>query len=290
MIKRFPSVSSNIKGIILILLTLLLFSAMDAVAKSLVQNYPPIQVIWARYASQTVVSFILLSPVLFKVLKTNNFKLQLTRSAFLFFATFCFFTSLKYLKLSEVNAIFQISPILVTILSVFILKESVGPRRWLGVVFGLAGALLIIGPGTGVFSFAVFLPALAALSYGCYVISTRYLNTDESPLTSFLYTALIGCICATFLVIPTWSPINPNDLLIFSFFGLLGAAGHFLLIFAYRYSEASFLAPFNYVGIVYGSLWGYFFFQEVPGFLTIVGSLIIVFSGLYIWFREQRNK
>ena len=154
----------------------------------------------------------------------------------------------------------------------------------------MAGALLIIGPGTGVFSFAVFLPALAALSYGCYVISTRYLNTDESPLTSFLYTALIGCICATFLVIPTWSPINPDDLLVFSFFGLLGAAGHFLLIFAYRYSEASFLAPFNYIGIVYGSLWGYFFFQEVPGFLTVVGSLIIVFSGLYIWFREQRNK
>lgn len=263
---------------------------MDAVAKSLVQNYPPVQVIWARYASQTVVSFILLSPVLFKVLKTNNFKLQLTRSAFLFFATFCFFTSLKYLKLSEINAIFQISPILVTVLSVFILKESVGPRRWLGVFFGLAGALIIIGPGIGVFSFAVFLPALAALSYGCYVISTRYLSTDESPLTSFLYTALIGCICATFLVIPTWSPINPEDLLVFSFFGLLGAAGHFLLIFAYRYSEASFLAPFNYVGIVYGSLWGYFFFQEIPGFLTIAGSLIIVFSGLYIWFREQTHK
>tara|TARA_Y100000746_G_C15434905_1_gene420207 strand:- start:135 stop:926 length:792 start_codon:yes stop_codon:yes gene_type:complete len=263
---------------------------MDAVAKSLVQNYPPIQVIWARYTSQTVASFILLSPILAKVLKTDNFKLQLSRSAFLFFATFCFFSSLKYLKLSEVNAIFQISPILVTVLSVYILKESVGRRRWLGVCFGLTGALLIIGPGTGLFSFTVFLPAVAALSYGFYVISTRYLNTEESPLTSFLYTALIGCIVATFLVIPYWTPINPDDLLIFSVFGLLGAAGHFLLIFAYRYSEASFLAPFNYVGVVYGSLWGFFFFQEVPSFFTIVGSLIVVFSGIYIWLREQSHK
>jgi len=263
---------------------------MDAVAKGLVQNYPPIQVIWARYASQTVASFILLSPILTKVLKTNNFKLQLTRSAFLFFATFCFFSSLKYLKLSEVNAIFQISPILVTVLSVFILKESVGSRRWLGVSFGLIGAILIIGPGTGLFSFAVFLPAVAALSYGCYVISTRYLNTEESPLTSFLYTALIGCVGASFLVIPSWTPINPNDLLVFSVFGLLGAAGHFLLIFAYRYSEASFLAPFNYVGVVYGSLWGFFFFHEIPSFFTVIGSLIVVFSGIYIWFREQRHK
>ncbi|MDC0468649.1 DMT family transporter, partial [bacterium] len=75
-----------------------------------------------------------------------------------------------------------------------------------------------------------------------------------------------------------------------SVFGLLGATGHFLLIHAYRISEASFLAPFNYIGILYGSLWGFYFFNEVPSLITILGGLIIVSSGIYIWLREQKNK
>ena len=282
--------SSNLKGICLILVTLALFTSMDSVAKHLVQNYPPIQVIWARYLSQTVVSFILLSPVLYRILRTKNFKLQILRSALLFTATVCFFTSLKTLKLADVNAIFQVSPIFVTILSVLVLKETVGHRRWLGVAFGLIGALLIIGPGTGVFSYAVILPIISALSYAAYVISTRYLSQDESPLTSFVYTALLGSIAASVLVVPSWTPIESSDLFVFSVFGLLGATGHFLLIHAYRISEASFLAPFNYIGILYGSLWGFHFFNEVPSLITILGGLIIVSSGIYIWLREQKNK
>jgi len=282
--------SSNLKGICLILVTLALFTSMDSVAKHLVQNYPPIQVIWARYLSQTVVSFILLSPVLYRILRTKNFKLQILRSALLFTATICFFTSLKTLKLADVNAIFQVSPIFVTILSVLVLKETVGHRRWLGVAFGLIGALLIIGPGTGVFSYTVILPIISALSYAAYVISTRYLSQDESPLTSFVYTALLGSIAASVLVVPSWTPIESSDLFVFSVFGLLGATGHFLLIHAYRISEASFLAPFNYIGILYGSLWGFYFFNEVPSLITILGGLIIVSSGIYIWLREQKNK
>ena len=282
--------SSNLKGICLILVTLALFTSMDSVAKHLVQNYPPIQVIWARYLSQTVVSFVLLSPILYRILKTKNFKLQIVRYALLFIATICFFTSLKTLKLADVNAIFQVSPIFVTILSVLVLKETVGHRRWLGVAFGLIGALLIIGPGTGVFSYAVILPIISALSYAAYVISTRYLSQDESPLTSFVYTALLGSIAASVLVVPSWTPIESSDLFVFSVFGLLGATGHFLLIHAYRISEASFLAPFNYIGILYGSLWGFYFFSEIPSLITILGGLIIVSSGIYIWLREQKNK
>ena len=282
--------SSNLKGICLILVTLALFTSMDSVAKHLVQNYPPIQVIWARYLSQTVVSFVLLSPVLYRILRTKNFKLQIVRSALLFTATVCFFTSLKTLKLADVNAIFQVSPIFVTILSVLVLKETVGHRRWLGVAFGLIGALLIIGPGTGVFSYIVILPIISALGYAGFVISTRYLSQDESPLTSFVYTALLGSIAASVLVVPSWTPIESSDLFVFSVFGLLGATGHFLLIHAYRISEASFLAPFNYIGILYGSLWGFYFFNEVPSLITILGGLIIVSSGVYIWLREQKNK
>ena len=122
MTKYFQTISPRKKSILLILTTILLFSMMDATAKFLLQTYPSNQVVWARYMSQTVVSILVLSPILHKVLVTNNLKLQLLRSTFLFFATYFFFTSLKYMQLVQVNAIFQVSPIFVTILSAIVLK------------------------------------------------------------------------------------------------------------------------------------------------------------------------
>ena len=152
MTKYFQTISPRKKSILLILTTILLFSMMDAIAKFLVQTYPSNQVVWARYMSQTVVSILVLSPILHKVLVTNNLKLQLLRSTFLFFATYFFFTSLKYMQLVQVNAIFQVSPIFVTILSAIVLKEYVDIRRWTGVIIGMLGALIIIGPGSDVFA------------------------------------------------------------------------------------------------------------------------------------------
>jgi drug/metabolite transporter (DMT)-like permease len=287
-LKYFQTITQHKKSIILILTTILLFSMMDAIAKILVQTYPSDQVIWARYMSQTVVSIIVLSPILHKVLVTKYFKLQLLRSTFLFFATYFFFTSLKYLQLVQVNAIFQVAPIFVTILSAIVLKEYVDIRRWGGVIFGLLGALLIIRPGSEVFSINIFLPAIAALCYASYVISTRYLSQEESATTNFLYSSLIGTILASILVIPSWTPINTSDLFVFSGFGLLGALGHILLIHAFRLSEASFLAPFSYMNLVFGSLWGFYIFDEIPGYFTISGSAVIISTGIYIWIRDQK--
>ena len=263
---------------------------MDAIAKFLVQTYPSNQVVWARYMSQTVVSIIVLSPILHKVLVTKNLKLQLLRSTFLFFATFFFFTSLKYMQLAEVNAIFQVGPIFVIFLSAIVLKEYVDIQKWGGGIVGMLGALIIIRPGSDVFSITMVLPAIAALCYASYVISTRYLSQEEPAVTNFIYSSLIGSILASILVIPSWTPINTEDLFVFSGFGLLGALGHILLIYAFRMSEASFLAPFIYMNLVYGSLWGFFLFDEIPSFFTISGAAVIVSSGIYIWIRDQKLK
>mgnify|MGYP000601430437 FL=1 len=290
MTKYFQTISPRKKSILLILTTILLFSMMDAIAKILVQTYPSNQVVWARYMSQTVVSIIVLSPILHKVLVTNNLKLQLLRSTFLFFATYFFFTSLKYLQLVQVNAIFQVSPIFVTILSAIVLKEYVDIQKWGGGIVGMLGALIIIRPGSDVFSITMVLPAIAALCYASYVISTRYLSQEEPAVTNFIYSSLIGSILASILVIPSWTPIKMEDLFVFSGFGLFGALGHLLLIYALRLSEASFLAPFIYMNLVYGSLWGFFLFDETPSFLTISGAAVIVSSGIYIWIRDQKLK
>ena len=279
MTKYFQTISPRKKSILLILTTILLFSIMDATAKLLLQTYPSNQVVWARYMSQTVVSIIVLSPILHKVLVTNNLKLQLLRSTFLFLATYFCFTSLKYVQLVQFNAIFQVSPIFVTLLSAIVLKEYVDIRRWTGVIMGMFGALIIIGPGSDMFVITMFLPAIAALCYAIFVISTSY-----------IYSSLIGTILASILVIPSWTPIKMEDLFVFSGFGLLGALGHIFLIYALRLSEASFLAPFIYMNLVYGSLWGFFFFDETPSFLTISGAAVIISSGIYIWIRDQKLK
>ncbi len=270
---------------------MILFTAMDAVAKNLMLTYSPIQVIWARYLSQTVVTVLILSPILFKVLYTKHWLLQLLRSLLLFAATYLFFTSLKYLQLSEATAIFQIAPIFVIILSVFVLKENVGMRRWIGVLFGLIGALFIIRPGGELFSVSIIFPAIAAFCYSSYVIATKYLSADEGTSTNFLYTSMIGSLLATILVIPSWEPIPfDSGLIVLCLFGLLGATGHYCLIHAFRITEASFLAPFTYISLIFGTLWGYIFFMEVPQVFTIVGGFIIVMSGIYVWYREQKAK
>ena len=280
-------ISREATSIALILFTVFLFSTQDAIAKNLIQTYPPIQVVWARYASQTTVTVIILLPILKTVLQTKNIKTQLLRSFLLFMATFCFFTSLKFLQLAQVNAIFQVAPLFVTALSVLILKEGVGLRRWGGVLAGMIGALIIIRPGSTSFSLSLLLPIGAALCYASYLIATKYLSDDESSTTNFLYTSLIGAILASLLVPSTWTPILPSDLFTFVSFGLLGALGHLCIILAFRLVDASFLAPFTYVQLIFASFWGLYFFAEIPSIYTIFGSALIVFSGLYIWFREK---
>ena len=269
---------------------MLLFSLQDAVAKQLIQSYPPIQVVWARYSSQLLVSLVILFPVITTVLRTQNLKMQILRSTFLFSATVCFFSSLKYLQLAQVNAIFQVAPLFVVVLSFIILKEHVGIRRWVGVFVGIIGALLITRPGSTMFSLSMLLPGMAALCYASYLISTKYLSKAELPSTNFLYTSLVGAILASFLVSASWTPIISSDLFIFATFGLMGALGHFFIIIAFRLVDASFLAPFTYLQLIFGGIWGYYFFFEIPSYFTIFGGTLIIASGLYVWFRERRVK
>ena len=271
-------------------MTMLLFSTQDAIAKILIQSYPPIQVVWSRYTSQTVVSLIILLPIIGTVLKTKNLGIQLLRSTFLFGATFCFFSSLKYLQLAQVNAVFQVAPLFVTALSVLVLSESVGIRRWGGVFVGMLGAIIIIRPGSTTFSLALILPIGAALSYASYLIATKYLSNEEAATTNFLYTSLIGFVLASFLAPTTWVPIKSSDVFTFFSFGLLGALGHLFIILAFRLIDASFLAPFTYLQLIFASFWGFYLFTEIPDKFTIIGGVLIVSSGLYVWLREQTSK
>ena len=278
------------KGIWLFCAAILLFSTMDIVAKDLMERHGSMQVVWARYASQFFWTVLVLSPRLLTLVKTNHLGLQLIRSACLFGGTFFFFTSIKFLALAEATAIFNISPLVITILSVVILKEVVGIRRWLGVLTGLAGALIIIQPGADLFTPASFLPVCAAICFAGYAISTRFLGSDEPHATSFFYTTLIGTIAASLFIPFVWETPNTRDMFAMSTFGIIGACGHILLIIALGYAQASVLAPFTYLGVLFGAFWGFVFFAEVPGLATWIGAIVIIGAGLYVWQREKSAK
>jgi drug/metabolite transporter (DMT)-like permease len=281
---------SETKGILLIVLAVLLFSVMDTIAKGLTQRHDPIQVVWARYASQTFWAVLILSPRLRSVLATDRLGLQLVRSALLFGATAFFFSALARLQLAEATAIFEVGPLVITILSVLILKEKVGPRRWAAVLAGLVGALVIIRPGTDVFQPAALLPLAAATCFAGYSIATRFLGQDESPFTSLLYTTLIGTVVATIALPFFWSTPTTGDAVVMATFGAIGMVGQLFLILALGYAPASLIAPFGYMALAFNATWGFLFFAEVPDRWTIAGAGIIVGAGLYVWYREMRIK
>ncbi len=282
----FQRLSPTVQGIILMMTTLFFFSLMDAVAKGLAQRYDVFQVVWARYTSQTLVATLILLPRLRSVLRTRYLGLQLVRSAFLFAATLSFFFGISLIGLAEASAILLINPILISVGAFLILGEAFGLRRALGVVVGLTGALIIIRPGGAVYSPAALLPALGAVFYAGYALSTRFLGREESVWTSFLYTALIGTIVACLVVPAFWTQPSLADWGLMLLLGLLGGIGQLCLIRAFTIAEAAAIAPFAYVGIVFAVIWGMLFFAEFPDFWVWVGALVIISAGVYVWHRE----
>lgn len=284
----YKSLAPTHKGIVTMMFAMATLSLMDAVAKSLTYRHDPMQVVWARYACSSLVVGIVLAPRLRTLLVTRNLKLQLIRSTFLFATTYLFFFSISKLGLAEVVAIFDVNPLIVTILAFIFLREPAGPRRLLGVGFGLIGALIIIRPGSDVFSPYAILPLLGAFTYAGYVISTRFVGRDEHILTSLLYTTLIGTVVATILVPPVWTTPTPTDAALMLSMGFIGSAGQLFLIRAFTLAEAGAVAPFSYIGMIFAVTYGYLFFGQLPDAMTIIGALVITLSGIYVWHRENQ--
>lgn len=265
------------------------FSMMDVIAKGLSARYDPLQIVWARYTCHTLVVFLWFAPRLKTLLRTDHLILQLIRSAFLFGATFSFFTSIAHIGLAQATAIFDVNPLIVTILAFAVLNERAGPRRIMGVLVGLIGALIIIRPGTEIFSPYAALPLLGASCYASYVISTRFLGRNENSLTSLLYTTLIGTVVACLLVPKVWQAPPPLDAALMLSMGVIGGTGQYFLIRAFTLAEAGVVAPFSYVGLIFAVIFGYVFFAEIPDMMTFFGALVIVGSGLYVWHRERQQ-
>ncbi len=278
------------RGILWMLATMFLFVAMDAVVKHLVASYPVAQVAWARFFFHALMITMWLGPRLRPTATTDRPALHILRSTLLLTTTFLFFSALTFLPLAENSAIMQIGPLVVTALSMPLLGEKVGIRRWSGVVAGFAGAIMIIRPGTDAMHPASLLAVAAACTYALYQITTRILSRSESTMTTFLYTPLTGALVLSVALPWIWQQPAAADWPLLVLAGFLGGAGHFALIKAFTAAPAATVAPFGYSALVWATLFGYLLFGDLPDLWTVAGALVIVGSGLYILHREHARK
>lgn len=259
---------------------------MDAISKELTSYFEVIQVLWSRYFFHALIVLIYLffnQPLI--VFKTNAPKIQILRSFSLFGATLAMYTSLKYIPLADAAAVQFSAPVLVTILSGLFLGEKIGIRRYLAVMTAFLGVLIIIQPGAS-FRWVMILPMITALLVAIFLIQTRQLNDVDGPYTTLFYSTLVGMIILIFVVPFFWKQPNYHEFLMMCLQGGFGAIGHLAIIKGLQYATASFLSPFLYSQLIVASLVSVIYLGDPLTYEIILGSGLIVLSGIYIWYRE----
>lgn len=282
-----PARSTQLQGIVLLLLAIFTFTLMDASAKHLAERYHPAQIVWARFVSNLLIVGIIFAPRLRSTMATKRPKVQLFRGLTQLGSVGLFFTSLQYIGLAEATAIMDINPVLITLAAAIFLGEKIGIRRIIGIAVALCGALIIIRPGAGVFQPAALLPLIGAFTYAAGAILTR-LAREDSTATSILWSAVVGTVLSSLAVPFFWQPIQTGDLWAFLMLGAFGTVAQALLIRAFALAEAAAIAPFGYTGLIWAGFWGWLFWGTLPDLWTIIGALIIVIAGIYVWMREAQ--
>ena len=276
------------KGIALILLSTTFLGVSDVTAKYLSASLPSIEIAWLRFlvfALIMVPAMVPGSPLF--AMRTSRVGLQLMRGAALLGSSLFFITGLRYLPIAEASATGFVAPLFVTALSIVFLSEKVGVRRWLATATGLLGVLIILRPGTGAFHAAAFFPLVSALAWAATLIMTRMMSGREHAITIMTYSSIAGVAILSVLVpfvwvVPSWQAIMFGVLI-----GVASTAGQWIVVLAFRYADASLLAPFSYTQLVWVSTLGFLIFGEVPDVWTVVGAAFIVASGLYTAHRER---
>ncbi len=280
-----------LRSVMLLLAALLLFVLLDATAKRLAASYPVPMLVWARYTVHFVLMVVFLAPSMrLKLVATRRPGRQIVRAACLLAVTFLNIAALQRMPLAETTAIVFAAPLLVTLMAGPVLGERIGAVRWVAVVTGFAGVLLIARPGSGLVAEGVALALGAAVSYAVYQILTRQLSPTESPVNMLFYTALVGTAVMTLLLPWYWAGPMPDagDALLIASLGVYGGTGHFLLIRAFRDAPASLLSPILYVQLIWATLVGWFGFGHFPDGLALVGILTIGCAGLMIAIESRR--
>ena len=300
-LSRLAGPDSVAKGMVLMVAAMLALPVMDAMAKILAVHYGVSagQTTFGRFfvqASLMGTIIVILHGV--RALVPSQLGLNLLRGAIMSVAVMIFFATLKYMPIADALAVFFLEPFFLTIMSVVFLKETVGWRRVLAVLFGFVGALLIIQPSYEVFGAVSLMPVMTAILFACYLTLTRIMSSKDNVLTMQFAAGVGGVLTLGILVtLATWFGLDDfasqkipelgmSWLLIFAI-GVVATIGHLMIVTAFRMASASILAPFQYLEIVTGTILGYWLFGDFPDALKWLGIAIIVASGMYLFLREK---
>jgi drug/metabolite transporter (DMT)-like permease len=302
-------ISANLQGVGFLVLGMLIFSLQDVAVKWIGGDYPVLEIVTFR----SVIA-LPLTLLFFRyeggrgIPTTQRPKLEYIRGLFYFLSYTTHFMGLAALPLAEIAAIKFSGPLMITILSVVILGEMVGPRRWIALIVGFMGVLLIVRPGATFNMGSIFI-LISALFYAINAILTRKLQTTDSSATMAYYSSLVY-LAATLMLTPLviaigdfpeahpsiaflfqpWAMPSLLDLVIMSGLGLVWAGGMYCLARAYSVALASLVAPFEYLALPIHITWGFIIWYEIPTWLTLAGAFLTLGSGLYILYRERRER
>jgi len=278
----------TVKGIFALILATLLFASQDAITKHLIATMPVAQLMFVRYFFFALFALVYASRKtrLRHVFHSYWPKLQLLRGLLIAGEMALFAYTLKYLGIAEMHTIFACFPLIITVLSVPILGEQVGWRRWLAVSVGFIGTLIIIQPGSGVFSPFAMTALTCALMFAIYNIITRKVSRQDSLETSLLYFGVVGFL-VTLLAVPFfWQSMSNTEILWLLMISIISIFSHLLLIKSLELAPAVILQPFNYFILVWAMVIGYSFYGEVLDTTTLLGAALVIGSGVYIARRE----
>lgn len=266
------------------LLAVLAFSTLDALVKAAASRFSVVQIVFFRSAF----AFVPLLLALWwaggtSVLRTRHPWYHAARGTLGLVAMACFFTALGRMPLADVVAISFSGPLFIAVLARPVLGERVSPRRWLAILVGFAGVLLIVRPGTAVFSATSLLPLLGALAYSSIMVLVRWAGTRENAVaTAVFFTAFTATVSALALPWSWRAPAAPAEWALLTAVGIVGGCGNLCLTQAFRAAPVGLLAPLEYTALLWGLLFGYGFWGERPDALMLVGAVTIAASGLAV--------
>ena len=279
-----------IRGIALAVLATFLFACLNVMTKHISQIYPVIMILWFRYLffggyglaigirKDKKRAFSSIVPVL-----------QFTRALLLLAEVGVYIIAFRHLPLAEISAISGTGPLVTLAMSAFILREVISVRQWLLVAFGFVGIIIIVKPGFSVFNPYMLIPLFGTLLWGLYQVLTRLVSQYDGAERTTLFTGTIGFVVLCGFLPFYWMSLDIMWGLKFVVLAVLGVAGHSTLIKALSIAPASLLQPFSYVSMVWAVAFGWMFFNDIPALTTLVGSGIIILSGIYAFRLKQQE-
>jgi drug/metabolite transporter (DMT)-like permease len=268
-------------GIVFAVLAMASLSFSDATSKWVMLSVTPLMVLWFRYAVQAVGTALVLAPMRGRAMwRTHSLRWQLLRGLLMVSCSLLAFYCLQRMPVAEFTATVMLTPLVLTALARFVMKEQVSPLRWLMVV-GLIGAMLVIRPGGQVDSSVGWMALTVVVTYAVFQAVTSHMTRTEDPAVMQLYTGWVGWAVSTVLVLNAWvTPQSLQEWVLLLMVGLAATLGQYLLIVAFSKAPASVVSPFLYTGVAFSTVMGWWLFDHIPDALAFTGMGLVVLCGV----------